>query len=92
MNKGELIKAVVKNKPERITAGDVEQMVNATLEEIKNALAKGKDVKITGFGSFKVKERKARTGRNPRTGAEVAIPAKKVVKFKPGKELAESVE
>jgi len=87
MNKGELIKAVVGKKPYRTRANEVETIVNATLDTIKDALSKGENVKIPGFGTFKVEQRKARTGRNPRTGADIPIPAHGAVKFSPGKSL-----
>ena len=92
MNKGELIKAVVAKKPSRTRSGEVEEIVNTTLNEIKDSLGKGDDVKIGGFGTFKVEHKTARPGRNPRTGADIVIPSKNVVKFKPSKELKESVK
>lgn len=91
MNKGELIKAVVAKKPYRTRASEVEQIINTTLDEIKDSLGKGVKVNITGFGSFTIEARKGRDGRNPRTGAAVRIPACNVIKFKPGKGLKKSV-
>ena len=61
------------------------------LEGIKQALAQGEKVSIVGFGTFRVKTRRARIGRNPRTGAEIQVPAKKVPYFKAGKEFKEAV-
>ena len=69
-------------------AGDA---VDAVVNTIKNALAEGNSVGLIGFGSFEVKNRAARTGRNPQTGAELDIPEKKVPSFKAGKELKDAV-
>jgi nucleoid DNA-binding protein len=63
---------------------DVKQVVQRMLDDITLSLAKGDTVELRNFGIFKVKARKARTGRNPRTGAEVPVPPKKVAIFKPG--------
>ncbi len=63
---------------------DVKRVVQRMLDDITLALAKGETVELRNFGIFKVKARKARTGRNPRTGEEVAVPPKKVAIFKPG--------
>lgn len=68
-------------------AADVEQAVDAVLDEIAGALAQGGRVELRGFGAFSVRKREARTGRNPRTGAAVKVAAKRVPFFKPGKEL-----
>ena len=66
--------------------------LNLVIDEITSALKKGNEVTLTGFGTFKVSSRKARTGRNPKTGAIIKIPAKKVTKFKAGKSLKEAVK
>ena len=68
---------------------DVENIVNAILGEITNAMAKGDRVELRGFGAFSVKHRPARTGRNPRTGAHVAVEQKSAPFFKTGKEMRE---
>lgn len=68
------------------------EAVDVVLGTIKDALAAGEKVSLIGFGSFDVKERKARVGRNPRNGTKIEIPAKKVPVFKPGKQLREAVE
>lgn len=68
-------------------ASEVEHAVEIVLEEIAEALAQGGRVELRGFGAFSVREREARTGRNPRTGATVKVSAKRVPFFKPGKEL-----
>jgi len=65
--------------------------VDAVMGAIEEALAKGEDVRLVGFGTFSVKKRKARTGRNPRTGKALKIPAKKVPVFSAGKGLKEAV-
>ena len=74
-----------------ITKKDAAEAVNALIEVIGDALAAGDDVKITGFGGFEVKERAARTGRNPKTGETVEIPASKYVAFSAGSTLKEKV-
>jgi len=66
--------------------------LNALLAEITKALKGGKDVVMTGFGTFTISKRKARTGRNPQTGATIKIPAKKAVRFKAGKSLKDAVQ
>lgn len=66
-------------------------MVNGLLEIIQEAMANGKYVQLVGFGTFSVSERASREGRNPSTGQTLTIPAKKVVKFKPGKAFSDAV-
>jgi len=66
--------------------------LNAIIDEITTTLAKGGQVTITGFGTFKVSKRAARTGRNPKTGEALKIPAMKVPKFKAGKSLKDAVK
>ena len=63
---------------------DVKRVVQRSLDAITEALSKGETVELRNFGIFKVKSRKGRTGRNPRTGEKVPVPAKRVVTFKPG--------
>ena len=70
-----------------VTKTKAEIAVETVFEAMKNALAKGERIELRGFGVFNVKPRKTGIGRNPRTGAEVAIPPGKAVRFKPGKEL-----
>jgi len=89
MNKTDLIKAVATKAPASQVAAAV--VVDAVFEVIAESLANGDTVQLIGFGSFSVQERSAREGRNPQTGKTVKITAKKVVKFKPGSALAESV-
>jgi len=89
MNKGDLIEAVAKVTCSKKEAADA---VDATLEAIQKALKKGDAVTLVGFGTFDVKKRKARIGRNPQTGKEIKIAAKKVPVFKAGKGLKDAVK
>lgn len=89
MNKQQLVDVVAQNTG--MTKKDSVAAVSAILDVITTALASGEDVKITGFGSFEVKTREARTGRNPKTGAPVEIPASKYVSFSAGTVLKEKV-
>ncbi|HFJ9459156.1 DNA-binding protein [Bacillus cereus] len=89
MNKTELTK-VVAEKAE-LTQKDA-AATQALLDTITNALANGEKVQILGFGTFEVRERSARTGRNPQTGEEMQIAASKAPAFKAGKELKEAVK
>ena len=90
MTKAEFVK-VLKEKAGLATLAQAEAAYDGLFGIIKATLKKGDDVSITGFGSFKVVKRKARKGRNPRTGKELKIPAKKAVKFTPGKALKENL-
>ena len=89
MNKSELI-AEVAAKAE-ITKKDADAAVNAVIETITKALKKGDKVQLVGFGTFEVRARGARTGRDPRTNKEIKIPASKAPAFKAGKALKETV-
>jgi DNA-binding protein HU-beta len=89
MNKAELIDAIASGA--KITKADAGRALDATIESIYKALKKGDRIGLVGFGSFSVAKRAARIGRNPQTGKEIKISAKKVVKFKAGSELAGSV-
>jgi len=91
MTKGELIAHLVRQSP-HCAADAVESIVNAMLERITTALAQGERIELRGFGSFAVRERPARVGRNPRTGATVAVAAKRVPVFKAAKELRQRVD
>ena len=88
MNKAELINAVA---AKGLTKKDAETAINAVFGAIEGALAKGDSVQLIGFGTFGVKERSAREGRNLRTGEVVAIPASKAPYFKAGKALKDKV-
>lgn len=74
-----------------MTKKQAAEAVDAVVAAMKGALAKGESVRLVGFGTFSVKKRKARTGRNPRTGKPLKIPAKKVPAFSPGKGLKDAV-
>lgn len=89
MNKNELIEAVAKETGS--TKADAARAIDATFSAISGALKKGKEVRLVNFGTFLVAKRKATTGRNPRTGAPIKIPASKQPKFRPGKVLKEAV-
>ncbi len=69
-----------------------ENALDAVIASVREALVSGESVTFTGFGTYKVVERAARKGRNPRTGDEITIPASKVAKFSPGKQLKESLK
>jgi integration host factor subunit beta len=88
MIKSELVLHIANANP-HLYQRDVENIVNAILGEITNAMAKGDRVELRGFGAFSVKHRPAHTGRNPRTGAHVAVEQKLAPFFKPGKEMRE---
>lgn len=90
MNKTELISAVAENAG--LSKKDATAAVSAVFEEITNALVKGDKVQLIGFGNFEVRERAARTGRNPLTGEELNIAASKVPAFKAGKALKDAVK
>lgn len=75
-----------------LTQLDVKKVVQKTLDTIIDSLSEGKTVELRNFGVFKVKERKGRIGRNPRTGDEVPVPEKRVVVFKPGMVLKNQVK
>lgn len=89
MNKQELIEAMASDA--KITKADAKKALDAFVSATTKALKKGDRVALVGFGSFSVAKREARKGRNPQTGKEIKIAAKKVCKFKAGSELAEIV-
>jgi len=88
MNKGDLIKEVAKGLS---TKKEAQAVVDCFFDTIAQALEKKQTVTLVGFGTFKVDQRKARKGRNPRTGEEIKIKAKKVPKFIAGKALKDAV-
>jgi DNA-binding protein HU-beta len=88
MNKGDLVNEVAKVLD---TKKQAQEAVDCIIETITKALKKKDAVTLVGFGTFKVDKRKARKGRNPQTGEEIKIKAKKVPKFVPGKALKEAV-
>lgn len=89
MTKAELIANVAKKA--ELTQKDTEAAVNAFFSTIQESLAAGENVQVIGFGTFEVRERAARVGRNPQTGEEIQIAAAKVPAFKPGKALKDAV-
>src|SRR5882724_3680224 len=91
MAKGELIAHIAHQYP-HYTPQAVETLMNAVLEQLATTLTQGERVELRGFGSFAVRERPARSGRNPRTGAPVAVAAKRVAVFKAAKELRQRLE
>ena len=90
MNKAQLIDAI--STKAGLSKADSKKALDALVVSVGEALKGNDRVSLVGFGSFSVTERTARTGRNPKTGAPIDIPAKKVVKFKAGAELAEEVK
>lgn len=89
MNKSELIDAIATASD--LTKADAGRALDAVLDAVTTALKGGDQVTLVGFGTFLVKERAARTGRNPQTGKEISIAASKVPTFKPGKALKDAV-
>jgi len=89
MNKSELVSAIAENAG--ITKADASRALQALLETLTTTMSNGDSVSLTGFGTFSVTERAARTGRNPSNGKALKIAAKKVAKFKAGKGLSQAV-
>jgi len=89
MNKSDLVDAVAADAG--LTKADATKAVDALFDNISNALKKGDEVRLVGFGTFSVSERAARTGKNPRTGEPIQIAASKQPKFKAGKALKEAL-
>ena len=89
MNKNDLVKSVAVATD--MSSSDAARAVDSVFESITNSLKAGDEVRLVGFGSFSVAQRKATTGRNPRTGEAISIPASNQPKFKAGKALKESV-
>ena len=89
MNKSELIAAVAEQAA--LSKKDAEKAVNAVISVITNDLVEGNKVQLVGFGTFEVRAREARTGKNPRTGEKIEIAASKVPAFKAGKALKDAV-
>ena len=90
MTKNDLVAKIAKDSG--ITKAQAAKALNATISAIEKALKGGQKVTFVGFGTFKVAERKARNGRNPKTGEVIKIPKKKVAKFVPGKRLRELIK
>jgi len=90
MTKAELIASI--GKEAKISKASAEKSLNAFTSCVTKALKKGDKLTLTGFGTFSVVKRRARTGRNPQTGKEIKIPATRVAKFKPGNLLKSAVK
>jgi integration host factor subunit beta len=90
MTKAELVEKV--SGQINLTKKQTEVVVNTVFQSITDSLSEGRKVELRGFGSFRVRERNARVGRNPKSGAQVDVPAKRVPFFKAGKELRELVD
>ena len=90
MTKGELIAIIAKEA--KISKASAEKAINAFTNSVTKALKKGDKLALTGFGTFSVAKRRARTGRNPQTGKEIKIPATRVAKFKAGNLLKSAVK
>lgn len=89
MTKADLVEKVAKEAD--MTKKDAEKLVEIIFESIISTLNEGEKIELRGFGSFRVRERNARKGRNPKTGESVSIPAKRVAYFKPGKDLKDLI-
>ncbi|MCK4343783.1 MAG: HU family DNA-binding protein [Bacteroidales bacterium] len=90
MNKAQLIDSIANQA--KLSKADAKRALDAFVDTTTGALKKGDRVALVGFGSFSVAKRNARTGRNPQTGQPITIKAKKVVKFKAGSDLADTVQ
>jgi DNA-binding protein HU-beta len=90
MNKGDLINKIAADAG--ITKTQAQAALNSFVAATSTALKKGDKVTLVGFGTFGTSKRSARKGRNPQTGKEISIPAKKVVKFRAGKDLSHSIK
>lgn len=90
MNKAQLVEAVAQRVD--MSKKDASAAVDAFLDSISSALAAGDKVQLTGFGTFEVRHREERRGRNPQTGTEIVIPARKAPAFRPGKVLKDSLK
>lgn len=89
MNKNDLVAAVANNSG--LSKVDASKAVDAVFDAIVTALKTGDEVRLVGFGTFNVTNRAASEGRNPRTGEKIIIPASRIPKFKPGKQLKDSI-
>ena len=89
MTKAELVEEVA--RVSELTKKHSEVIVNTVFESIVQALQKDEKIELRGFGSFRIRQRRSRQGRNPKTGDKVSVPAKRIPYFKPGKELKELI-
>ena len=91
MNRSDLV-AEMAVRFDQFTQGDAEMVVTTILEAMADAMGRGRRIEVRGFGAFSVNRQAPRIGRNPRSGASVAVPERRVVHFKPGKTLREDVD
>ncbi|MBQ7617588.1 MAG: HU family DNA-binding protein [Desulfovibrio sp.] len=91
MTKAELVEKI-SQKVENLSKTKADEVLNAIVDTLREALEAGDTVALTGFGSFKVVERAERTGHNPKSHEPITIPARKVAKFSPGKALKEAIQ
>ena len=89
MTKADLVDEV--SRTVQVTKKQAEAIVNIVFDSIVQSLRAGEKIELRGFGSFRLRNRKSRTGRNPKTGARVDVPSKRIPYFKPGKELKELI-
>jgi integration host factor subunit beta len=89
MTKAELVEEVAAQAD--LTKKDAEVIVQTVLDSITDSLQKGEKIELRGFGSFRIRNRSSRQGRNPKTGSGVSVPAKKVPYFKPGKDIKDLI-
>jgi DNA-binding protein HU-beta len=89
MNKGELVERIAKDA--KLSKSQATRALNSALKGVQGELKGGRKVTLVGFGTFSVAKRRARTGRNPQTGASLKIPARKIAKFSPGAGLKKAV-
>lgn len=89
LTKAELVNEVA--RAAHVTRKEADTMVSAILEGMVESLRRGEKIELRGFGSFRIRQRNARTGRNPRTGARVHVPAKRIPYFKPGRDLRQGL-
>ncbi len=90
MTKSELMENIAEQHP-NIAKKHIEFIIKSVFDSIKQSLQNGEKVEIRGFGSFKIREKSSKIGRNPKTGSKVNVPDKKLPYFKPGKEIKESL-
>ena len=90
MNKAELIAGIAEDTG--VTRADVLKVLDGFIEEVTRTLKRGDRVALVGFGTFAVSKRKARTGRNPQTGAAIKIAARRLARFTPGKQLKSAIK
>lgn len=89
LTKAELVNEVA--RATHVTRKEADTMVSAILDGMVESLRRGEKIELRGFGSFRIRQRNARTGRNPRTGARVQVPAKRIPYFKPGRDLRQGL-